>query len=71
MTISLRLGQELEQRLAHRSAVTGRTRTYYVRQALLEKLEDLEDIYLSEAAYENTTRWWTQEEMEKELGLDD
>lgn len=69
--MSIRLGQELEQRLAHLSAVTGRTKTYYIRQALTEKLEDLEDIYLAEAAYETTSRWWTPEEVETELGLDD
>jgi len=32
-------------RLAKR---TGRTKTYYVREAILEHLDELEDIYLAE-----------------------
>ncbi len=29
---------------------TGRTKTFYVREAILEHLEDLEDRYLAESA---------------------
>jgi RHH-type rel operon transcriptional repressor/antitoxin RelB len=29
---------------------TGRTKTFYVREAILEHLEDIEDLYLAEAA---------------------
>ncbi|MFN7095316.1 MAG: TraY domain-containing protein [Burkholderiales bacterium] len=28
--------------------MTGRTKTFYAREAILEHLDDLEDIYLSE-----------------------
>lgn len=69
--ISMRLGTEIEQRLTDLSAATGRPKVYYVRKALLRELEDMEDIYLGELAYENTTRFWTLEEVEKELGLED
>jgi RHH-type transcriptional regulator, rel operon repressor / antitoxin RelB len=32
--------------------VSGRTKTFYVREAILEHLDDLEDIYLAEKALE-------------------
>ena len=31
-----------------RSKETGRTKSFYVREAILEHLDDLEDIYLAE-----------------------
>ena len=31
---------------------TGRTKTFYVREAIIEHLEDLEDRYLAESALE-------------------
>ncbi len=46
--ISLRLDKELEQRLNILAKETGRTKTFYVREAIKDKLEELEDIYLSE-----------------------
>ncbi|MGK9452944.1 type II toxin-antitoxin system RelB family antitoxin [Acidithiobacillus caldus] len=35
---------------------TGRTKTYYVREAILEHLDDLEDAYLAEATLERVRR---------------
>ena len=37
------------ERLARR---TGRTKTFYAREAILEHLEELEDLYLAERALE-------------------
>jgi len=50
--LSVRLGQELEQRLEALAKATGRSKTYYVREALIQKLEDMEDIYMAEAVLE-------------------
>ena len=50
--LSVRLGEELEQRLEALAKVTGRSKTYYVREALIQKLEDMEDIYMAEAVLE-------------------
>lgn len=71
MPISLRLGDELEQRLSVLSQMTGRPKVYYIRKALERELEDMEDIYMSEIAYETTSRLWSLEEVEKDLGLAD
>ncbi|MCB0336511.1 MAG: ribbon-helix-helix protein, CopG family [Bdellovibrionales bacterium] len=46
--LALRLPADIEKRLDDLAKKTGRTKSYYARQAILEKLEDLEDIYLAE-----------------------
>jgi RHH-type rel operon transcriptional repressor/antitoxin RelB len=50
--LSVRLGEELEQRLEALAKATGRSKTYYVREALIQKLEDMEDLYLTETVLE-------------------
>jgi len=54
MTISVRLGKELEDRLEKISKLTGRTKSYYIKEALEEKLDDLEDVYTAEKRLENS-----------------
>jgi RHH-type rel operon transcriptional repressor/antitoxin RelB len=46
--LAIRLPIEIEKRLDALSKATGRTKTYYAREAILEHLDDLEDIYLAE-----------------------
>ena len=46
--LAIRLPADIEQRLDDLAKKTGRTKTFYARQAILEHLDDLEDIYLSE-----------------------
>lgn len=46
--LAIRLPPEIEKRLAALAAATGRTKTFYAREAILEHLDDLEDIYLAE-----------------------
>jgi RHH-type rel operon transcriptional repressor/antitoxin RelB len=50
--LAVRLPPSIEKRLERLARRTGRTKTYYVREAILEHLEDLEDIHLAEAALE-------------------
>jgi RHH-type transcriptional regulator, rel operon repressor / antitoxin RelB len=50
--LAIRLPQSIEKRLEKLARRTGRTKTFYVREAILEHLEDLEDMYLAEAALE-------------------
>ena len=44
----LRLPEEIEARLDKLTKRTGRSKTFYVREAILEHLDDLEDLYLAE-----------------------
>jgi len=46
--IAIRLPKEIELRLANLAASTGRTKSYYVREALVSQLSRLETIYLAE-----------------------
>ncbi len=46
--LALRLPKDLEDRLEAMAKKTGRTKSYYARLAIIEKLEDLEDIYLAD-----------------------
>jgi len=50
--LSIRLPEEVEARLETLARQTGRTKSYYARQAIIEKIEDLEDIYLAEQTLE-------------------
>jgi RHH-type rel operon transcriptional repressor/antitoxin RelB len=46
--LAIRLPGKIEKRLARLAKRTGRTKTYYAREAILQHLDDLEDIYLAE-----------------------
>jgi len=46
--LAVRLPPEIEQRLDALAARTGRSKSYYVREALVEHIADLEDLYLAE-----------------------
>ena len=50
--LAIRLPQSIEKRLEKLARRTGRTKTFYVREAILEHLEDLEDTYLAEGVLE-------------------
>jgi len=44
--LAIRLDPEIEERLERLAKMTGRTKTFYAREAILTHLEDLEDVYL-------------------------
>jgi len=48
MTISIQLPSDVETRLDQLANLTGRSKTFYVQEAILEYLDDLEDLYLAE-----------------------
>ena len=50
--LAIRLPAEIETRLDALARATGRTKTYYAKEAIVKHLEDLEDAYLAESAYE-------------------
>lgn len=67
--LAIRLKPEMEKRLASLAKKTGRTKTFYAREAIEQHLEDLEDYYLASKALENPGRLYSSEEVERELGL--
>jgi len=50
--LAIRLPEDIELRLTALAKATGRTKSFYARKAILEALEDLEDVYLSESVLE-------------------
>jgi RHH-type rel operon transcriptional repressor/antitoxin RelB len=46
--LAIRLPEDLEKRLENLAKRTGRTKTFYARQAIEQHLDELEDIYLAE-----------------------
>lgn len=73
--LAIRLPEEIEARLEALAKKTGRTKTYYARQAILEYLDDLEDYYLAssrmreiESGREKTI---PLEEVMREYGMED
>ncbi len=50
--LAIRLPKSVEKRLEKLARRTGRTKTYYARQAILEHLADMEDVHLAERALE-------------------
>ena len=67
--LNIRIPDDIADRLAHLAAETGRTKTYYARIALEEKLEELEDYYLAMQSLENVragkSRVWSHEAIVK------
>ncbi|HSY99937.1 MAG TPA: DUF6290 family protein [Terriglobales bacterium] len=72
--LAIRLPEKIEKRLARLAKRTGRTKTYYAREAILEYLDDLEDIYLAEkelqAVRSGRTRTVPLEKVMRRYGLE-
>ncbi|MSO18881.1 MAG: ribbon-helix-helix protein, CopG family [Acidobacteria bacterium] len=49
--LAIRLPVNIEKRLERLAKRTGRTKTYYAREAILRHLEDIEDVHFAEQAY--------------------
>lgn len=46
--LAVRLDKEIEERLERLAVKTGRTKTFYAREAIEAHLDDLEDFFLAE-----------------------
>jgi RHH-type rel operon transcriptional repressor/antitoxin RelB len=72
--LGVRLPADIERRLDALARETGRTKSFYAREAILEHLDNLEDMYLAEQALERIRngeeRVYTSEEVERMLGLE-
>jgi RHH-type rel operon transcriptional repressor/antitoxin RelB len=73
--LAIRLSPAIEKRLTRLARRTGRTKSFYVREAILQHLEDLEDIYLAERTLQRIQdgeeRTIPLEEVLKRHGLED
>jgi RHH-type rel operon transcriptional repressor/antitoxin RelB len=73
--LAIRLPPDIAARLEDLAKRTGRTKTFYVRQAIIEHLADIEDVYLAESRLEELRSGKSQTsplaEVERDLGLAD
>lgn len=73
--LAIRLPTDIENRLDALAKATGRTKSFYAREAILEHLDDLEDLYLAEQRLidlkAGRTRAVSLEEVERTLAVED
>jgi len=73
--LSVRLPDDIVNRLNQLAALTGRSKSFSITEAILEHLDDLEDVYLAEKRLEDIragrSKTYTLEEVERDLGLAD
>ena len=67
--LAIRLPDDIETRLDKLARKTGRSKTFYAREAISEYLEDLEDYYLAESRLAKSRKTIALEDVEKLLGL--
>ena len=65
--LALRLPPEIEQRLDALAKKTGRSKSYYAREAILRQLEDIEDDYLTRRRLGRGGQRVTLESLERDL----
>lgn len=71
MAITVRLKPEDQKRLDSLAKLTGRTRSYYIRQAIEEKLDEMEDLYIAEQRIEQPEgKRWSLDELMRGDDLD-
>jgi RHH-type rel operon transcriptional repressor/antitoxin RelB len=75
MTVTVRLTTDEEARLDALARRTGRSKSFYVRMAIREHLEDLEDAYAADEAVKDFKaagrKSRSLDELTSELGLTD
>ena len=74
MAISIQLDPEIEQRLDHLVATTGKAKSDFLHEFIQNGLDDLEDFYLADATMERvrkgTEKVLNSTQVRKSLGLD-
>jgi RHH-type rel operon transcriptional repressor/antitoxin RelB len=65
--LALRLPAEIEERLEALARKTGRTKSFYAREAILRHLEDIEDAHLARERLKRGGGRVSLEELETEL----
>ncbi len=68
--LAIRLPKEIENRLSTLAAKTGRTKTFYAKEAILDHLDDMEDKYLALNRLEDPSKRWTLEQVEQDLDVE-
>ena len=65
--LGIRLDPELEEKLESLARETGRSKSYYAREAILRQIEDIEDTYLARRRVKRGGSRVTLESLERDL----
>jgi RHH-type rel operon transcriptional repressor/antitoxin RelB len=68
--LALRLPPKIEKRLDALARKTGRTKSFYAREAILRHIEDLEDYHIAKRRIARKSKGISLEDLEKELAED-
>jgi RHH-type rel operon transcriptional repressor/antitoxin RelB len=68
--LAIRISHDIENRLQQLAQRTGRTKTYYAKEAILRFIEDMEDEYLALSRIETPIKRWTLDELEHDIDLE-
>ncbi len=71
MTLTLRLPDDIERRLASLALKTHRSKSYYAREAIITHIEDLEDYCEAIEVLKKLGKRYSLEEIEKKYDLED
>ena len=75
MATSIRLPDDVERRLDALAEKTGRTKAFYIREMILNHIDEIEDYYLAadvvERIRKGKERVHSSKAVRNELGLDD
>jgi RHH-type rel operon transcriptional repressor/antitoxin RelB len=66
--LAVRIPDEMELRLEKLAVLTGRPKSFYVREALQSHLDEIEDTYTALYRLEHPSKRWSLEDLER--GLD-
>jgi RHH-type rel operon transcriptional repressor/antitoxin RelB len=68
--LALRLPPDIEKRLDDLAKRTGRSKSFYAREAILEHIDDLEDLYIAKQRMGDDPQFVDFDDAMQELGLD-
>ena len=68
--LGVRLEPELEKRLERLAKKTGRTKSYYAKEAIRQYVEDREDYLLAVEVSQRNEKTFSLEDVRRKLGLD-
>jgi len=69
MPVSVKLPKDLESRLEYLSTVTHRPKSFYIREAINEYLEEHEDTFIALSRLESPMPTVSLDDVENRLGL--
>ena len=67
--LAVRITEEMETRLEQLASLTGRPKSFYVREALQTHLDEIEDTYTALYRLEHPAKRLTLDELEQGLDL--